>query len=81
MGKCVKCGKDSEARRLADSVCSICVKTKAKTVVDTPTSNFLNADNLSYLSEQRKLIQPDDSISMAGAKRLYFTMEEEYESP
>ncbi len=41
-----KCGKDCYAQWLVDGLCQL----KAKTVVDFPTSNFLNAGNLRNFS-------------------------------
>jgi len=76
MSKCSKCGKDNEARRLTDSLCAMCVKVKAKTVVDVPIPNFLNASALTQLPQKQK-IGPDDSASMIGAKRQHELVEEE----
>jgi hypothetical protein len=52
MNKCSKCGKDSEARRLADGLCVGCQKIKAKTLTDVPNSNFLNARALMQLPQK-----------------------------
>ena len=52
MNKCSKCGKDSEARRLADGLCVGCQKIKAKTLTDVPNSNFLNARALIQLPQK-----------------------------
>jgi hypothetical protein len=81
MGGCVKCDKENEVRRLIDGLCSVCSKRKAKTVVDAPTSNSLNAGNLRTLPHQKHQIQPNDSVSMIGSKRQRLVTEEEYESP
>jgi hypothetical protein len=76
MSKCSKCSKDSEARRLADGLCVTCQKVKAKTLVNGPTSNFLNAKALTQLLRKQE-IGPDDSLSMVGVKRQRELMEEE----
>lgn len=76
MGKCAKCSKESQARRLTDGLCAICVKVKAKTVVNATTSKFLNASALTQLPQKHD-IGPDDSLSMIGVKRQRELMEEE----
>ena len=53
INKCSKCGKDIEARRLADGLCAKCQKVKAKTLVNGPTSNFLNAKALTQLPRKQ----------------------------
>jgi hypothetical protein len=77
MNKCSKCGKDSEVRRLTDCLCVMCLKVKTKTVVNVPTSGFLDASALSQLPQKHD-ISPDDSLSMMGVKRYHYLMEEEY---
>jgi NMD protein affecting ribosome stability and mRNA decay len=52
MRKCSKCGKDIEARRLTDGLCAMCLKVEAKTLVNVPVSNFLNAKALAQLSQK-----------------------------
>ena len=52
MNKCKKCGKDSEARRLTDGLCTTCLKVKAETVVNVATSKFLNAGALAQLPQK-----------------------------
>jgi hypothetical protein len=76
MGKCTKCSKESQARRLTDGLCAICVKVKAKTVVNAATPNFLNASALTQLPQKQE-IGPGDSLSMIGVKRQRELMEEE----
>jgi hypothetical protein len=76
MSKYSKCGKDSEARHLTDGLCAVCVKVKAKTVANVPTSNFLNASALTKLPQKQE-IGPSDSLSMIGGKRQRELMEEE----
>jgi hypothetical protein len=68
MSKCSKCGKDSETRRLVDGLCATCQKVKAKTLVNVPASNFLNAKALTRLPQKQE-IGPDDSLSILGVKR------------
>jgi hypothetical protein len=68
MGKCYKCGKENEIRRLTQGLCAMCSKGKAKTVINAPTSNFLDATTLNKPA-QRQEIGPDDSLSMIGFKR------------
>jgi hypothetical protein len=57
-------------------LCAMCSKGKAKTVVNAPTSNFLDANALNKLA-QRQEIGPDDSLSMIGVKRQRELMEKE----
>jgi hypothetical protein len=76
MGKCCKCGKESEVRRLTQGLCAMCSKGKAKTVVNAPTSNFLDATALNKLVKRQE-IGPDDSLSMIGSKRERELMKEE----
>jgi hypothetical protein len=68
MGKCVKCGKQSEKRRLTDSLCATFLKVKTKTVVNVPTCNFLKAVALTQLPKKQD-IGPDDSFSIIVDKR------------
>ena len=76
MRKCSKCSKDSQARRLTDGLCAMCVKVKAKTVANVPTSKFLNASVLTKIPQKQE-IGPSDSLSMIGGKRQRELMEEE----
>ena len=76
MSKCSKCSKDSQARRLTDGLCVMCMKVKAKTLANVPTSKFLNAIALTKLPQKQE-IGPSDSLSMIGGKRQRELMEEE----
>lgn len=76
MSKCNMCNNQRQARYLTEGLCFTCVKVKAKTVVNVPTSNFLNAGVLIQLPQKQE-IGPGDSLSVIGVKRQRELMEGE----
>lgn len=76
MERCLTCDKEGQHRRLTEGLCATCSKTKAKTVINAPTSNFLTVGALNQLPRKQE-IGPGDCIEMIGKKRQRELLEDE----
>jgi NAD-dependent SIR2 family protein deacetylase len=67
---CVACGKTKRSDHFSkgSKQCTVCSKGKAKTVVNVPVSNHLDANALAQLPSKHD-IGPNDSLSVIGGKR------------